>query len=58
MEGGVPFCSYLSLLMTLRDEVGREVGGRWEGGGRERTHDVYLWPIHVDVWQKHHNTVK
>ena len=22
-----------------------------EGGGKQGTH-VYLWPIHVDVWQK------
>ena len=28
--------------------MGREVGGRFE---REET-DVYLWLIHVDVWQK------
>ena len=28
-------------------------GGVWEGG----TH-VYLWLIHVSVWQNHHNTVK
>ena len=28
--------------------VGKEVGG---GFRRERT-CVYLWPIHVDIWQK------
>ena len=26
--------------------------GRWEGGSRGRGHKVYLWLIHVDVWQK------
>ena len=29
--------------------MGREVAGGWFK--RERTY-VYLWPIHVDVWQK------
>ena len=33
---------------TQRDRVGRKVGGRVQDGG---TH-VYMWPIHVDVWQK------
>ena len=33
---------------TLRDRVGWVVGGEFRLG---RTH-VYLWPIHVDVWQK------
>ena len=33
--------------MTLRDGMGREVGGRFRMG----TH-VYPWPIHVNVWQK------
>ena len=27
-------------------------GGRWEGGSRRRGHMLYLWLIHVDVWQK------
>ena len=26
-------------------------GGRWEGGSRGRGY-VYLWLIHVDIWQK------
>ena len=27
--------------------------GRWEAGGRfRRERQVYLWLIHVDVWQK------
>ena len=30
------------------DKVGREVGGGFRMG---RTH-VYLWPTHVNVWQK------
>ena len=29
-----------------------EWGGRWEEGSRGRRHHVYLWLIHVDVWQK------
>lgn len=28
----------------------------WGGEGDGGTH-VYPWPIHVDVWQKHHNIV-
>ena len=32
-------------------------GGRWEGGSRWGTH-VYLWRIHVDVWQNQYNIVK
>ena len=31
-----------------RDRVGREVGG----GFRIRGTHIYLWPTHVDVWQK------
>ena len=27
-------------------------GGRWEGGSKGRGYYVYLWLIHVDVWQK------
>ena len=27
-------------------------GGRWEGGLRVKGHYIYLWLIHVDVWQK------
>ena len=43
------------VLWDQRDGKGREEGGRIQ---REGTNDVYLCPIHVDVWQKHHNTVK
>ena len=25
--------------------------GKWEGGLRGRGH-IYLWPIHINVWQK------
>ena len=54
---------------SLMDEVGHPKsvlwgdpeGLGWEGGGKGFrmgwTH-VYLWPIHVDVWQNHHNIVK
>ena len=35
-------------ITTQRGEMGREMGGRfkWEG-----TY-VYLWLIHVEIWQK------
>ena len=36
---------------TWSDGVGREVAFRM-GGFRMRGTHVYLWPIHVDVWQK------
>ena len=32
-------------------------GSGWRGSGGGETH-VYPWPIHVDVWQNHHNIVK
>ena len=35
-------------VATQRGGMGREEGGRFE---REGTY-VYLWLIHVDVWQK------
>ena len=36
---------------TQRDSTGREEGSRW------RTR-VYLWRIHVDIWQNQYNIVK
>ena len=44
MQGTQNGCS----VMTWRDGVGRQVGGRVQDGG---TH-VCLRPIHIDVWQK------
>ena len=38
---------------TQRDGMGREEGG----GFRMGTH-VYLWQIHVDIWQNQYNIVK
>ena len=35
-------------LWNLEGVMGREVGGKFRSEG---TH-VYLWSIHVDVWQK------
>ena len=35
------------LVTSWRDGVGREAGG---GFRMEGTH-VYLWPVHIDVWQ-------
>ena len=32
-------------------------GGSWEGGSGWGTR-VYLWRIHIDVWQKQYNIVK
>ena len=32
-------------------------GGRWEEGSGWGTH-VYLWRIHVDIWQNQYNIVK
>ena len=37
--------------MTQRDGTGREEGSGWG------TH-VYLWRIHVDIWQNQYNIVK
>ena len=37
--------------MTLRDGMGRKVGGRGEGGSGWATH-VHPWLIHVNAWQK------
>ena len=39
--------------MTLRDRIGREVGGAFRMG----TH-AYPWLIHVNVWQNHYNIIK
>ena len=41
-QGAQGWCTW----MTLRDGMGREVGGVFGG-----TH-VHLWLIHVNVWQK------
>ena len=38
------------------DALGQPRGTGWEGGGKQGTH-VYLWPIHVDVWQKKKITI-
>ena len=45
VEAGYP---NLVLWDNPEDKVGREVGGGFRMG---RTH-VYLWPTHVNVWQK------
>ena len=39
--------------MTLRDGMGREVGG----GFRMGTH-IHPWLIHINVWQNQYNIVK
>ena len=38
---------------TQRDGTGRE-----EGGGFRMGNSVYLWQIHVDIWQNQYNIVK
>ena len=42
-----------STGMTQRDGT----GGRWEGELGRGTR-VYLWQIHVDIWQNQYNIVK
>ena len=37
--------------MTQRDDTGREEGSGWGTC-------VYLWRIHVDIWQNQYNIVK
>ena len=36
---------------ALWQRRGVEWGGRWERGSRGRGH-IYLWLMHVDIWQK------
>ena len=38
---------------TQRDGIGRQ-----EGWGFRMDDSVYLWQIHVDVWQNQYNIVK
>ena len=42
---------------TLGRPRGMVQGGRWEEGSGWGTH-VYLWWIHVDIWQNQYNIVK
>ena len=44
-------------LVHWDDPEGGSRWGRWEGGSEWGTH-VYLWWIHVDVWQNQYNIVK
>ena len=41
------------LCDDLEGWVGME-GGKWEVGGRRKREGtyIYLWLIHVDIWQK------
>ena len=41
---------------ALRQPRGMVQGGKWEGGSGWGTL-VYLWWIHVDVWQNQYNIV-
>ena len=47
--------------MLGADALGRPIGmvrgGRWEEDSGWGTH-VYLWQIHVDIWQNQYNIVK
>ena len=45
---------FISVIMTQRDGMGRDVGGAGSGWGT----CVYPWWIHVDVWQNQYNIVK
>ena len=42
----------------LSHETQRDGTGRDEGGGFRMGTCVYLWRIHVDVWQNQYNIVK
>ena len=42
--------------MTLGHLLGKDFGGREKGSGWG-TH-VYLWWIHVDIWQNQYNIIK
>ena len=42
---------------TLGQPRGMVQGGRWEGGSGWGT-CIYLWRMHVDVWQNQYNIVK
>ena len=46
----------IHVLMPLGWPRGMVWGGRWEGGSGWGTR-VYLWQIHVDVWQNQYNFV-
>ena len=46
----------LVLWDNLEGQGGEGGGWRVQNGVGD-THES-LWPIHVDVWQKHHNIVK
>ena len=72
-ENGIEICiiSYMKLvsrpgsmhdtgclgLVHWDDPEGWYGEGRWEWGSGWGTH-VYLWQIHVDVWQNQYNIVK
>ena len=47
MKGLLVLVKFLAQIYR----VGREVGRGFRMGGGRDTH-VYLWPIHVDIWQK------
>ena len=49
--------NYLMLgAGALRRLRGMVWGGRWQGGSGRETR-IYLWWIHVDVWQNQYNIV-
>ena len=41
----------MKVLLDIKDGMGREEGSGW--GTR-----VYLWQIHVDIWQNQYNIIK
>ena len=43
---------YREPSLVLRDNLEGQDGGRWEGGSSREDIHVYLWLIHVIVWQK------
>ena len=39
-------------MIARTDEVGRDMRRGFRMGEEGRDTHVYLWPVHVDVWQK------
>ena len=57
LHGKKEFADVIKLRISLRRPRGMVQGGRTEGGSGWGTR-VYLWWIHVDVWQNQYNIVK
>ena len=49
---GICYMTQGTQTGALQQPRGVEWGGRWEGVSRGRGQMLYLWLIHVHVWQK------